>query len=517
MSNCVSPMEGAGAISSRVLKLSSVNWRKLSFIQQEDFKELPKPAREKLKRSMIENNFSDPFKVWHDVATDKIFCLDGKHRTIILEELVSEGLKVPTKLPATFIDCADKREAAKLVLLYSSIYARITEQGLFDFLKEYEFSYEDVKMSVDIPELDSISFESLYGSKPGTEEIIPRSLQERFIIPPFSVFDTRQGYWQDRKKEWSKLFDSQETRENVELIAKSGQSPAVYELRNKMRAVLGRDPEWDEILAEAEKRGMHVYNGASIFDPVLCEVLYQWFTPMQASTCVLDPFAGGSVRGIVAGLLGINYFGIDLRKDQVEANYKQAEKLIDERLNDVQWYCGDSNNLDQLIPEKLMYDFVFSCPPYHDLEQYSDDPADLSNMDYYKFIDTYRSIITKSMKRLKPNRFACFVVGDIRDKEGIYRNFVSDTIDCFTKCVDDNGHYIKLYNEIILVNVAGSLPVRVGRQFENSRKVGKMHQNVLVFYKGDPKKIKEEFPEIKLEEYLQELNYQPNIALSTTG
>lgn len=42
----------------------------------------------------------------------------------------------------------------------------------------------------------------------------------------------------------------------------------------------------------------------------------------------------------------------------------------------------------------------------------------------------------------------------------------------------------------------------------------KMHQNVLVFYKGDPKKIKEEFPKIKVEEYLQELNYQPNIALS---
>ena len=28
------------------------------------------------------------------------------------------------------------------------------------------------------------------------------SLFDRFIIPPFSILDTRKGYWQDRKKKW---------------------------------------------------------------------------------------------------------------------------------------------------------------------------------------------------------------------------------------------------------------------------------------------------------------------------
>lgn len=32
-----------------------------------------------------------------------------------------------------------------------------------------------------------------------------KSLAERFIIPPFSVFDTRQGYWQTRKRQWLAL------------------------------------------------------------------------------------------------------------------------------------------------------------------------------------------------------------------------------------------------------------------------------------------------------------------------
>lgn len=502
-------------LKSRVIETKLFEWKTFDFIQHDEFKELPNSAREKLKRSILENEFSDPFKVWYDIVSGKTYCLDGKHRTLILEELEKDGHQVPEMLPATFIRCFDKREAAKLVLTYSSIYAKITEQGLFDFLKQYDFSYEDVKMTVDIPELDMLDFESLYAPKNLIGEIIPSSLQERFLIPPFSVFDSRQGYWQDRKKLWNGIFDSQESREDVELIAKSGQSPAIYDLRNKMRVKLGRDPEWDEILAEAEKRGMHIYSGASMFDPVLCEVLYHWFCPPGG--IILDPFAGGSVRGIVAGMMGLNYEGIDLREEQCIANRNQWSKIPD--LNNqgvVSWIAGDSNVvLENGIKET--FDFIFSCPPYHDLEVYSEDPADLSNMEYHEFVSVYRSIITKAMERLKPNRFACFVVGDIRDKSGVYRNFVSETIDCFTKCIDDKGHPVKLYNEIILINVAGSLPVRVGRQFENSRKVGKMHQNVLVFYKGDPKKIKEDFPVIKVTEYLQELNYEPNIALTTTG
>ena len=40
------------------------------------------------------------------------------------------------------------------------------------------------------------------------------------------------------------------------------------------------------------------YSGTSVFDPVLCEVAYRWFSPPGGH--VLDPFAGGSVRGILA-------------------------------------------------------------------------------------------------------------------------------------------------------------------------------------------------------------------------
>jgi DNA modification methylase len=215
--------------------------------------------------------------------------------------------------------------------------------------------------------------------------------------------------------------------------------------------------------------------GTSVFDPVLCEIAYTWFTAPAAR--ILDPFAGGSVRGVVATYLGRHYTGVDLRTEQVEANRQQAAMITPD--NSPEWITG--NSLSD-IPDQE-YDFIFSCPPYYDLEIYSEDAADLSNYDTYEqFVADYRQIITQAVGRLRPDRFACFVVGDIRDKRGNYRNFVSDTITAFI----DAG--CQLYNEAILITAVGSLPIRVSGQFTGGRKLGKTHQNVLVFVKGDWRK-----------------------------
>lgn len=214
--------------------------------------------------------------------------------------------------------------------------------------------------------------------------------------------------------------------------------------------------------------------GTSIFDPVLCELAYSWFCP--PSGAVLDPFAGGSVRGIVAAVLGRHYTGVDLRPEQIEANEAQAREIVPDNLP--RWIVGDSR---EAMPDE-QFDFVFSCPPYADLEVYSDDPRDISTMDYPVFLAAYRDIVAGAVQRLRLDRFACFVVGDVRDKKGFYRNFVADTIAAF----QDAG--ARLYNEAVLVTAVGSLPIRVGKQFESGRKLGKTHQNVLVFVKGDPRK-----------------------------
>lgn len=238
-------------------------------------------------------------------------------------------------------------------------------------------------------------------------------------------------------------------------------------------------------------------DGTSIFDPVLCELIYRWFCIENGN--ILDPFAGGSVRGIVASKLGYNYWGNDLSERQIKANYDNATEILIDGEVLPNWTTGDSLEIDK-INKGYTADLIFSCPPYFDLEVYSDDKNDLSNMDYISFIEKYYMIIDKSCKMLNNNRFAVFVVGDIRDKNGFYRNFVSDTINGFSL----SG--LKLYNEIILINMAGSLPIRTTKQFNSGRKVGKMHQNVLVFYKGDVKKIKDNFIKLDFTQIEDEIN-----------
>lgn len=139
------------------------------------------------------------------------------------------------------------------------------------------------------------------------------------------------------------------------------------------------------------------------------------------------------------------------------------------------WICGDSDKVIEKMTDN--YDFVFSCPPYYDLEVYSKDKDDLSNMSYKDFKNKYYSIIKKTVDRLKHDRFAVFVVGDIRDENGFYRLFPQTTCQMF----DSLG--CKLYNEIILANSVGSAAMRAYHQFSNSRKVAKTHQTVLVFFK----------------------------------
>lgn len=274
------------------------------------------------------------------------------------------------------------------------------------------------------------------------------SLAGSFIVPPFSVLDARQGYWQDRKRAWIATGIASDSGRGGDLMFHDG--------IDRMHGA-----------PEAE---------TSIFDPVLAEIACHWFAPPGGF--VLDPFAGGSVRGIVASKLGRCYHGIDLSRTQVDANYTQAGRLCAGVMPT--WTVGDSRDvLGAACEHPAQYDLVFSCPPYADLEIYSDDPRDLSAMPYPDFLAAYQDIIAKAVRCLKDDRFAVWVVGDVRDMEGNYRNLPGDTVAAFI----DAG--LRIYNEAILVSPLGTLPSRAGNPFVTSRKLGKGHQNVYVFVKGD--------------------------------
>ena len=416
----------------------------------------------------------------------------------VYEQAQELGLKVRiiesdgTELIAIKRTDLSTEDARRKALALADNYTSDTSVFDFDAIVE-DFGADELdawEFKVDDLDIDDISVEDV---KPDKGRI--GSLKERFIIPPFSILDSKLGNWQDRKRAWLDLgIKSDDGREKEITFSRSAQPPRVYEARNVIREKTGADPSWNELQKYCQDHGIPFMDGTSIFDPVLCELAYRWFNIPNG--CILDPFAGGSVRGIVASMLDMTYFGIDLRPEQVEANCRNAAEVLGEEFGGKGghkfaplWLCGDSVEIDALA-EGYEADLVFSCPPYADLEVYSDDPADLSTMDYPEFLQAYKEIIRKSCSLLKPDRFAVFVVGEVRDKSGVYRNFVPDTIAAFQAA---GLHY---YNEMILVNNIGSLAMRAGKQFCNSRKIGKQHQNVLVFYKGDLSKIKDNFPEL---------------------
>jgi hypothetical protein len=286
------------------------------------------------------------------------------------------------------------------------------------------------------------------------KEIIAHGkLQENFIIPPFSILDTRQGYWNERKRYWKDLInDNGESRENT--------------LAN------------GSMMAELN-------NGVSILDPVLAEITNKWFGLEKCNT--FDCFAGDTVFGYVSSYLGNNFTGIELRQEQAELNNKRVKGF------NAKYICDDGRNVLNYIEENSQ-DLLFSCPPYFDLEVYSDLENDASNQDSYDdFIEIIEKAFTNAVRCLRENRFAVITVGDVRDKDGYYYNFIEDIKRIFIS----NG--MKLYNELILIESIGTLPQRVGRFMEH-RKIGKCHQNVLVFYKGNTKEIKNIFPKIEVDE-----------------
>ncbi len=273
----------------------------------------------------------------------------------------------------------------------------------------------------------------------------PTHMSDSFGAPPFSVMDARQGYWMDRKREWF---------------------------------ALGIDGDAGRPLVSEGKHDIYegVNSGISVMDPVVCELLYAWFCPPGGK--VINPMAGESVYGIVAAVMGYPYFGVEIRQEQIDTNIKQAKAIL--APVPPKWILGDGRDVYKLTPRA---DLIICCPPYFDLEVYSDDDQDLSTCDTYDgFIEAYSQIIHACAKTLKQHRFAAFIVGDIRGKDGNYRGFVADTI----RLAEEAG--LALYNDAILLTPIGTLPFRTKRPFLSSRKLGKAHQNILVFLKGDAKK-----------------------------
>ena len=275
----------------------------------------------------------------------------------------------------------------------------------------------------------------------------PPLLAERDVTP-LSVLQTARGDWQARRKAW----------------AAAG-----------LTGDAGRDhlAIWPTIT----KGSISWQRAVSVFDPHLTDVHYHWYCPPGGR--ILDPFAGGATRGLVAAARGYHYTGIDLSAAQVDAN-RAAYQAWQERgliTGSAEWTCGAAQ--DVLPDLDGGFDYAFTCPPYHDLERYSDDPRDLSAMGWDEFAETLSKIVTESVRLLAPHRFATWVTGDVRDRRGYLRRLPA-RVDV---AHEDAG--ARLVNDAVIAAPLGGKFGVIWRSWAPTRSATRIHSYAHTYVVGD--------------------------------
>lgn len=518
-------MDGASQVAAQLWRL---NEQEYVVAPASTVTRHPKNARrgdvDFIEQSMMDNGFFGAILVQKSTR----YILAGNHTW---ESAIEASGNADVEIPMIVIDVDDDR-AERILSVSNAANDRATydsKQLIANLQDMLQRTGSLAGTGYTVPNLDKLIADTAMDNAAGTarSDKARITLAERFIVPPFSVLDARQGYWQVRKRAWIDLGITGETGGrggdnsagitsahgrtagrafNQDIIkgdkgptgkqrnfvagvlmkSDSGNDPLYYEKKKAVEAELGRELTTEEF-QERYYQGPDSYAaGTSIFDPVLCELAYRWFAPPAGS--ILDPCAGECTKGIVASYLGYDYTGVELRQEQVDANHEAAGAIRDLKMPT--WLQGDSVAIGKVLPARKKYDLVFTSPPYYDLEVYSDHESDSSAMQTYDdFMVWYRKVFRQCVDRLRDNRFVVVKVGEIRDPAtGAYRNFVGDNIAVFRELG------LAYYNEAVLVTPLGSVPIRAGKQFSNGRKLGKTHQNVLVFFKGDTKVIKDIFP-----------------------
>lgn len=301
----------------------------------------------------------------------------------------------------------------------------------------------------------------------GNEIIEKNILKDMFLIEPYSVINTRDQKWQKLKKYWNNILkEDGETRE---------------EECFKIRRNTGIQKRNNDIPTKKQKQFLYNDKNISLFDPVVSQLCYQWFCINGGH--VIDCCSGDTRKGNVIAKLGGKYTGIELRENQVIHNNSKS-------FEGATWICDSGININRYIPDKSA-DMILSCPPYYNLEVYSENENDLSNKNNYNdFIELLGQMYSNTIKCLKDDSFACIVIQNIRKTKSQlyidYYPFKEDIIKIFT----NNGMFF--YNDIVILKANGTAQMRA-IPYMNQKKIVPIHEYLLVFYKGKFKNIKGKF------------------------
>lgn len=214
-----------------------------------------------------------------------------------------------------------------------------------------------------------------------------------------------------------------------------------------------------------------IYTGThSIFPIPLMEYIIIRYGGEKGGS-ILDSFAGGPPRAICSALMGHDYHGIDVRKEQIDENLQALKNL---KLS-ATYYHDDARFLNTVT--KTDFDCAITCPPYGQVEVYSDQADDISTMDYPQFNASMLLSAYAQFERLKAEAFSCIVVGNFRDKKtGELIDFRGHTVENFKEVG------FVFHEDIILSRNFGSAASRASNAWRG-KKLVRRHEHLLVFRK----------------------------------
>lgn len=166
-------------IKNRIIKQAMSSWKDFILLQAEEFKFISPEDEEKLTNSLIENNFIMTFHVCE--IDGKIFCIDGHQRIQkIFPKLEKMGYKLPEKFPCCFIECKNESEAAELVYVFNSKYAKIQQSWSDKFIKKFNLDVEKIERTTT---LIDIKVDLNYN-----DELVDPKFEEKNIIINYKIY-----------------------------------------------------------------------------------------------------------------------------------------------------------------------------------------------------------------------------------------------------------------------------------------------------------------------------------------
>lgn len=192
---------------------------------------------EKIKRSITEFGLVEPI-VWNEKSGNIV---GGHQRYKVLKDLGYEDISV------SVVNLNDNEEKALNIAL-NKISGDWDNAKLKDLLEELDVGDFDIELTgFDFDELEDLMTEFHVEDSEDSEEEERELLIERFIVPPFSILDTRLGYWLNRRKSWLNLgiksevgrgADDDKSKEGL-LFNVSSQPPEVYDKKNAYEKKIG--------------------------------------------------------------------------------------------------------------------------------------------------------------------------------------------------------------------------------------------------------------------------------------